>query len=84
MAQISYGTITITDTTDLEFTIEYARNQSTSTPPAQSSSDWNTTRPTWAQGYYIWQRTRIHKYGTAESEDTFSTAICVSGSAGAT
>lgn len=84
MAQISYGTITITDTTDLEFTIEYARNQSTSTPPAQSSSDWNTTRPAWAQGYYIWQRTRIHKYGTAESEDTFSTAICVSGSAGAT
>lgn len=81
MAQIAYGTITITDTTDIEFTIEYAKNQSTSNPPI---SGWSTNRPTWEQGYYIWQRTRIHKYGTNANTDTFSTAICLTGSTGNT
>lgn len=85
MAQVSYGTITITDTNDIEsITIEYARNQSTTTPPASSSSDWSTTRPAWAQGYYIWQRTRIHKTGEASTEDTFGDAVCLTGSTGQT
>ena len=82
MAQVSYGTITITDTNDIEsITIEYARNQSTSTAP---TSGWSTDRPTWQQGYYIWQRARIHKSGTPTSQDTFGTAVCLTGSTGST
>lgn len=85
MAQISYGTITITDTNDIEnIIVEYNRNQSTSEPPAEKDSGWSTDRPAWAQGYYIWQRTRIHKSGTQVSEDTFGTAVCLTGSTGQT
>ena len=75
--------LTIVDTNDIEsITIEYAKNQSTSTPPDANTGGWSTTRPNWAQGYYIWQRTRIHKTGTAASTDTFGAAVCLTGSAG--
>lgn len=85
MAQVSYGSITITDTNDIEsIIVEYNRNQSTSEAPSQGDSGWSTTRPTWAQGYYIWQRTRIHKTGTEASEDTFGAAVCLTGSTGQT
>lgn len=82
MSQIAYGTITITDTNDIEsIVIEYARNQSSSSAP---ESGWSTDRPAWAQGYYIWQRTRTHKAGTDASKDTYGTAVCITGSTGAT
>ena len=82
MAQISYGTITITDTNDIEsIIIEYARNQSTSSAP---TSGWSTKRPTWAQDYYIWQRTRTHKAGTSTDSDIYGTAVCITGSTGQT
>ena len=82
MAQVSYGTITITDTNDIEsIIVEYARNQSTSSAP---TSGWSTTRPTWAQGYYIWQRTRTHKAGTSTDSDIYGTAVCITGSTGQT
>lgn len=80
MGQISYGTITITDTNDIEsIVVEYARNQSSTTAP---TSGWSTTRPTWQQGYYIWQRTRTHKTGTATTADIIGTAVCITGSTG--
>ena len=82
MAQVSYGTITIIDTKDIEsIVVEYARNQSTTNAP---TSGWSTTRPTWEQGYYIWQRTRIHKTGMDTSTDEFGTAVCITGSTGNT
>ena len=82
MAQLAYGSITITDTNDIEsIIVQYARNQSTSTAP---TSGWSTNRPAWAQGYYIWQRTRIHKSGTSEEDDTYGTAVCITGSTGQT
>lgn len=82
MAQISYGTITITDTNDIEsIVVEYAKNQSTSSAP---SSNWDTTHPEWEEGYYIWQRTRTHRSGTDASADTIGTAVCLTGSAGQT
>lgn len=85
MAQLAYGSITITDTNDIEsIIIEYARNQSTSNPPDATTGGWSTTRPAWAQGYYIWQRARIHKSGTDASADTFGTAVCITGSTGQT
>lgn len=80
MSQVSYGTITIVDTNDIEsITIEYAQNQSSSDPP---ESGWRTTRPTWKQNYFIWQRTRIHKSGTTADKDSFGAAVCLTGSTG--
>ena len=82
MSQVSYGTITIVDTNDIEsITIEYAQNQDSSNPP---SSGWDTVRPTWRQNYFIWQRTRIHKSGTTADKDSFGAAVCLTGSTGAT
>lgn len=83
MSQVSYGTITITDTNDIEsIVIEYNKNQSNQNPPSEGDSNWSTNRPTWQQGYYIWQRTRIHKSGTATTADIIGTPVCVTGSTG--
>lgn len=85
MSQVSYGTITITDTNDIEsITVEYNRNQSSSSAPSATDSGWSTTRPNWAQGYYIWQRTRVHKSGTTADKDVIGTAVCITGSTGST
>ena len=82
MAQVSYGTITITDTNDIEsITMEYAQSTSNSTAP---TSGWSGNIPTWEQGKYIWQRTRIHKSGTASSADEIGDPVCLTGSTGAT
>ena len=82
MAQVSYGTITITDTNDIEsITMEYAQSTSNSTAP---TSGWSENIPTWEQGKYIWQRTRIHKSGTASSADEIGDPVCLTGSTGAT
>lgn len=82
MAQISYGTFTITDNTDIEsIVLEYAISDSPLTVPSEG---WDTTRPTWIDGSYIWQRTRIHKSGEDTSNDTFGIAVCVTGSNGPT
>ena len=84
MSQVSYGTITITDTNDIEsIVIEYNKNQNNQNPPSEGDSNWSTNRPTWQQGYYIWQRTRIHKSGTATTADIIGTPVCVTGSTGA-
>jgi len=83
MAQVSYGTITITDTNDIEsIVVEYNRNQSTTTPPEQNDLGWSTTRPAWASGYYIWQRTRTHKSGTQATSDIIGNAVCITGATG--
>ena len=83
MSQVSYGTITITDTNDIEsIVIEYNKNQSNQNPPSEGDSNWSTNRPTWQQGYYIWQRVRIHKSGTATTADIIGTPVCVTGSTG--
>ena len=85
MSQVSYGTITIIDTNDIEsITVEYNRNQSSSNAPSATDSGWSTTRPNWAQGYYIWQRTRVHKSGTTADKDVIGTAVCITGSTGST
>ncbi len=53
-AYVGTGTTTLADAAK-ETVIQYARNQSKTTAPA---SGWSTTVPAWADGYYIWQRTR--------------------------
>jgi len=82
MSQISYGTITITDTNDIEsFYVEYAQSNSPTNVPGESA--WTISRPEWIDGLYIWQRTKVHKSGTSASEDLPGTAVCITGASGA-
>ena len=78
MAQTSYGTITITDITDIsDVYLEYAlvsatidtpeavAQKTTWTPPERS---WSTTPPTWQSGYQIWVRRVTQKEGVSSLE----------------
>ena len=82
MAQISYGTITITDTNDIEkIYMEYAQSQNNQTAP---TTGWNENIPTWRQGYYIWQRTVTKMSGVPLSSDSYGDPVCLTGSTGST
>ena len=82
MAQVSYGTITITDTNDIErIYMEYAQSSSNSVAPA---SGWSEDIPAWEQGKYIWQRTVVKKEGVALSSDSYGDPVCLTGSTGST
>ena len=61
--------------------VEFASTTSNSVAPATDSPDWQTTAPAWAQGSYIWSRT---KTTYSIGEPTYSSATCISGSAGST
>ena len=52
--------------------IEFAQNQSTTVAP---TSGWSTDAPSWAAGYYIWQRTKT----VSPSGVTYSEPTCISG-----
>ena len=82
MAQVSYGTITITDTNDIErIYMEYAQSSSNSTAP---TTGWSEDIPAWEQGKYIWQRTVVKKEGVALSSDSYGEPVCLTGSTGST
>lgn len=82
MAQISYGTITITDTNDIEkIYMEYAQSTSNQTAP---TTGWDDDIPTWRQGYYIWQRTVTKMSGVPLSSDSYGEPVCLTGSTGST
>ena len=82
MAQVSYGTITITDTNDIEkIYMEYAQSTSNQTAP---TSGWDTDIPIWQQGKYIWQRTVTKMSGVALSSDNYGEPVCLTGSTGST
>ena len=82
MSQISYGTITITDTNDIEkIYMEYAQSQSNQTAP---TTGWDENIPTWRQGYYIWQRTVTKMSGVPLSSDSYGDPVCLTGSTGST
>jgi len=66
------------DATITAVDVQYAQNQSNTTPPAESSSSWSTVAPTWRAGYYIWQRTAT----TNENGTTYSEPTCISGREG--
>lgn len=57
----------------------YAKNTSTTTPPADSA--FKTERPAWAQGSYIWTRSKITY---TDSSTVWTIPICVTGSKGDT
>lgn len=78
MAQTSYGTITITDITDIsDVYLEYALVSATIDTPeavAQKTTwtsperSWDTTPPTWQSGYQIWVRRVTQKEGVSTLE----------------
>ena len=82
MAIVSYGTITITDTNDIEriYTV-YAKSTTNTTAPSAAASSWTesiSTAP--GSGDYIWQRTVVEKSGTGEL--TYGDPVCVTGPEG--
>ena len=82
MAQVSYGTITITDTNDIEriYTV-YAKSANNTTLPDAAAADWKeliSEAP--GTGNYIWQRTVVQKSGTQEK--TYSDPVCLTGEEG--
>ena len=90
MSQVSYGTITITDTNDIErIYIEYCRSTSNQldtsvSPPVVPNITvaWGEKTPSWVNNQYIWQRSVIKKTGNANL--TYGTPVCLTGAAGAT
>ena len=86
MSQVSYGTITITDTTDIErIYVEYCRSTSNqlsgSTVPGITVA-WSENTPSWVNGQYIWQRSVVKKSGSTDL--IYGTPVCLTGAAGAT
>ena len=66
MSQVSYGTITINDLTDItDVYLEYAlvSDAITRAEDIPSSTQWSTTYPTWVSGQQIWIRRVTRKEG---------------------
>ena len=75
MAQVSYGTITINDITDisdvyLEYGLAISGANVTNEYPFNSLGEvsWNTIYPTWQSGYQIWIREVQEKEGVQQKE----------------
>lgn len=80
MSQISFGTITIVDTTDIQrFYVEYAKSNSSAAAP---TTGWSQNRPTWQNGTYVWQRTVIKKQDVVQLE--YGNPVCITGEKGQT
>ena len=87
MGQVSYGTITITDTNDIEkIYMQYCRSTSSSlnggTDVPNKTVGWQDATPAWKDGEYIWQRAVVQKSGTGEK--SYGTPVCVTGAQGST
>ena len=80
MAQISYGSITIVDTTDIQrFYVQYAQNNSSAVAP---TTGWSQERPIWFNGSYIWQRTVTKRQGVALTSLDYGNPVCITGAKG--
>ena len=82
MSQVSYGTITITDTNDIEriYTV-YAKSDKNTVVPSVAKESWSenvSNAP--GTGNYIWQRTVVEKSGTGDK--TYSDPVCLTGEEG--
>lgn len=85
MAQISYGTITITDTTDIERIYPvYCKGGETTAPALQPLSNWSEiVSQAGGDGDYIWQRIVTKKQDIAVTVDDYSDAVRLTGDDGA-
>lgn len=82
MAQITYGSITIIDTNDIQrFYVQYAKNNSSAAAP---TTGWSQNRPTWQNGTYIWQRTVAKREGVALTATDYGNPVCITGAKGDT
>lgn len=82
MAQISYGSITIVDTNDIQrFYVQYAKNNSSAAAP---TTGWSQDRPTWQNGTYIWQRTVAKRQGVPLASTDYGNPVCITGEKGDT
>ena len=82
MAQISYGSITIVDTNDIQrFYVQYAKNNSSAAAP---TTGWSQDRPTWQNGTYIWQRTVAKREGVPLANSDYGNPVCITGEKGDT
>ena len=84
MAQISYGTITITDTNDIERIYPvYCRGGESSAPALLPLTNWkeNISEIT-VSGDYIWQRIVTKKSGINVTQNDYSDAVRLTGEEG--
>lgn len=65
--------------TIVDVDVEYAVHTSPSTAPDKDSDAWQTGTPTWEQGKYIWQRTRMRD---GNNETHYSEPVCIQGARG--
>lgn len=65
--------------TIIDVDVEYAVHTSSSTAPDKDSDAWQTGTPTWEQGKYIWQRTRMRD---GNNETHYSEPVCIQGAQG--
>ena len=86
MAQVSYGTITITDTNDINrIYVEYCRSTSNQLSGGEVPGitvNWGTSTPAWVNGQYIWERSVVEMSGTLAK--TYGTPVCLTGAQGQT
>ena len=81
MSQVSYGTITIVDTTDIErIYMVYAKSVSNTIPPSDELTWSESIASAPGEGDFIWQKTVVEKAITEEK--TYSDPVCVTGSSG--
>ena len=88
MSQVSYGTITITDTNDIEeIYMVYAGSSSDTTAPDATNFNLWKRDITQVTGDYIWQRTVVKKSGIDITSSNFQTyygdPVCITGPEGA-
>lgn len=88
MAQVSYGTITITDTNDIErIYMVYAGSSSDTTAPDKTNFNLWKADITQVSGDYIWQRTVIKKSGiditSSNFQNYYGDPVCITGPEGA-
>lgn len=73
MAQVSYGTITVSDLTDItDVYLEYAKVVDTVIryQDIPSTTEWSKTYPEWESGYQIWIRQVTKKEGLPDEYGT--------------
>ena len=87
MSQVSYGTITITDTNDIEnIYMVYAGSSLDATAPDKTNFNLWKTDITQVSGDYIWQRTVVKKSGVDITSSNFQKyygdPVCITGPEG--
>ena len=79
MANLAYGTLTITNLSAVTSVDVYYYNSTSSS--SLSGGSWQTETPTWTNGRYIWSKT-VTTWG--QGVTTQSNPVCITGQKGST